>query len=129
MTDQPYPTGWEPVRTPSNVPWDELDPGIVWAVHALADYGIDTFASCQGGHGHEGYGGMPVILFHGDDHAGLWAVWLLELQGFRVQTLSRHWNIDHWRPRQPSWQVSLLSLTPRPPGDGTRNMRQVADAG
>lgn len=101
------------------VPWDEIDPGIVLALHALADRGIDTFASCQGGPGHPGYGGMPAILFHGDKHAGLWAVWLLEAQGFRVQTLSRHWDLDHGVPRQPVWWVTLRSLTPMPPGTGT----------
>lgn len=101
------------------VPWDEIDPGIVTALHALADYEIDTFSSCQGGPGHPGYAGMPIILFHGDAHAGLWAVWLLEAQGFRVQSLSRHWDLDHGLPRQPYWQVTLRTLEPGPPGAGT----------
>lgn len=100
-------------RTP--VPWDEIDPEIIAALHALADNEIGTFSSCQGGPGHTGYGGMPVILFHGDDHAGLWAVWLLEARGFRVQTLSRHWDLYHGEPREPFWQVTLRSLKPMGP--------------
>lgn len=103
----------------SAVPWDDLDPGIVQAVHALADYGIDTFSSCQGGPGHGGYQGMPVVLFHGDENAGLWAVWLLETQGFKVQALSRHWDLDHGLPRQPAWQVTLRTTEPTGPGPGT----------
>jgi len=96
----------------NEVPWIDIDPEIVLALHALADYGIDTFSSCQGGPRHNGYQGMPTILFRGDDHAGLWAVWLLEAQGFRVQTLTRHWDLDHGLPREPFWQVTLRALKP-----------------
>jgi len=104
------------VREP--VPWEDIDPGIAAAVHALADYGIDTFSSCQGGPGHAAYGGAAVILFHGDEHAGLWAVWLLEAQGFRVWELSRVWDLDHL-PREPFWQVTLRTLEPAGPRSGT----------
>jgi hypothetical protein len=93
------------------VPWDELDPEIVAAVRALAECGVDTFSSCQGGEGHPGYGGMPTILFNGDENAGLWAVWLLETQGFRVQTLSRNWDLDRGLPREPFWRVTLRTLS------------------
>ena len=99
-----------------SIPWDDLDPDIRAAVHALADYGIDTFSSCQGGPGHTGYGVMPNVLFRGDDHQGLWAVWLLETQGFRVQEVSRHWDLDHGHPREPYWQVTLRSTEPMGPG-------------
>jgi hypothetical protein len=110
-------------ETGTPVPWDEIDPQIVAALHALADHEIDTFSSCQGGPGHPGYGGMPVILFHGDDHAGSWAVWLLETQGFKVQTLSRHWDLNHGLPRAPFWQVTLRTLEPTGPGPGTIRVR------
>jgi len=93
------------------VPWDDLDPGLAEAVHALADYGVETFSSCQGGPGHDGYRGIPTILFRGDEHAGLWAVWLLETQGFRVQTLSRHWDLDFGTAREPFWQVELRTTS------------------
>lgn len=101
------------------VPWDDLDPEIAAVVHALADYGVRTFSSCQGGPGHTGYGGMPVVLFHGGEPDGLWAVWLLETQGFKVQTLSRHWDLDFGLPREPFWQVTLRTLEPAGPGPGT----------
>lgn len=101
-----------------SVPWDEIDAPVVAALHALADYGIDTFSSCQGGGGDHAHV-MPAILFHGSEHDGLYAVWLLEAQGFRVQTLSRHWDLDHGLPRQPFWKVTLRSLTPMGPRPGT----------
>lgn len=102
----------------AEVPWDDIDPGILAALHALADYGIDTFASCQGGPGHGAYGSMPVILFHGDENAGLYAVWLLETAGFRVWELSRHWDLDHGQPRQPWWRATMRSLMPMGPRPG-----------
>ena len=99
----------------SSVPWDEIDPPIVAALHALADHEIDTFSSCQGGD----HGGMPEILFHGSEHDGLFAVWLLEAQGFGVWELSRRWVLDHGLPRQPFWGVTLRNLEPMRPRPGT----------
>jgi hypothetical protein len=96
----------------AKVPWDDIDPGIKAALHALVDHEVDTFSSCQGGPGHAGYSGMPTILFRGDEHAGLWAVWLLETQGFKVQTLSRHWDLDFGLPRMSLWQVTLRTTEP-----------------
>ena len=101
----------------AEVPWDDIDPDIRAAVHALADYEIDTFSSCQGGDGHPCL--MPEILFHGDENAGLYAVWLLEAQGFRVWDLSRTWDLDHGLPRQPFWRVTVRSLGPMGPRPGT----------
>ena len=105
----------DPVR--DAVPWGDIDPEIAAAVHALADYEIDTFSSCQAGEGHPCT--MPEILFHGDEAAGLYAVWLLEAQGFRVWELSRHWDLDHGLPRQPFWRVTLRTLEPMGPRPGT----------
>jgi len=34
----------------NDVQWDDLDPGIVKAVRALRDAGLNTMGSCQGGH-------------------------------------------------------------------------------
>jgi hypothetical protein len=96
-----------------DVPWDEIDPEIVPALHALADYGIGTFGSCRGGTGHASV--MPEILFHGDENTGLYAVWLLERQGYRVWELSRHWDLNHAFPRQPWWRVFIRSLKTVPP--------------
>lgn len=89
----------------SNIPWNEIDPGIASAVRALDFYGIETFESCQGGEGHSAE--KPSIWFRGDDHAGLWAVWLLSSLKFKVEELSRHWNPDHGVPREPFWKVEL----------------------
>lgn len=106
----------------STVPWAEVDPEIAAALHALADYEIDTFSSCQGGDGHTCL--MPEILFHGDENAGLYAVWLLEAGGFRVWDLSRHWDLDHGLPRVPFWRVRMRSLEPMGPRAGTARAPQ-----
>ena len=84
----------------TEIPWGEVDPAIVPALHALADYGTDTFSSCSGG-GPPHACDMPEILFHGGPDEGLRAVWLLEGQGFRVQWLARVWDLDHGLPWQP----------------------------
>jgi len=119
------PDGWEyALPPPPDIPWDDIDPDIAPALHALADYGIDTFSSCQGGPGHGG--GMASIMFHGDEHAGLWAVWLLEAQGFRVQALSRTWDLDFGQPRSPFWEVTLRCLEPSGPRPGTCLVRETA---
>lgn len=101
----------------SKIPWDDIDPDVAAALHALADYEIDTFSSCQGGEGHACV--LPEILFLGDENAGLYAVWLLEAQGFRVWEVSRHWGLDFGQPRTPFWRVKLRSLEPMGPRSGT----------
>lgn len=113
-----------PAEQPAPVPWGDIDPGIAAALRALAEYEIDTFSSCQGGDGHPCE--MPEILFHGDESAGLYAVWLLEAQGFRVWELSRHWDLDHGLPRAPFWRVSMRSLEPMGPRPGTAEARDVS---
>jgi hypothetical protein len=92
------------------VPWTDIDSEIASALHALADFEIDTFSSCQGGEGHASL--MPEIFFHGNDDVGLYAVWLLESQGFRVWELSHHWDLEHGLPRRPFWRVALRTLMP-----------------
>ena len=109
----------------AEVPWRYIDPEIAAALHALADYGIDTFASCQGGEGHASF--MPEILFHGDESAGLYAVWLLEAAGFRVWELSRHWDLDHALPRRPWWRVAMRSLKPMGPRRGRARVKTGSD--
>lgn len=111
----------------TEVPWRYIDPEIAAALHALADYGIDTFSSCQGGEGHTC--GMPEILFLGDDHAGLYAVWLLEAAGFRVWELSRHWDLDFGLPRAPFWRVAMRSLKPMGPRRGSARVKTRSKEG
>lgn len=96
-----------------DIPWDCIDEGIKLALHALADYGVDTFSSCQGGAKH-GYR-EPCILFRGSESEGLRAVWMLEGQGFRVWEVSRHWPGTPEAGWDPYWKVQLRTLEPFPP--------------
>jgi len=87
---------------------EALDPGIAPVVRHMREHGLDTFASCQGGPGHASL--YPEVLFYGDEHAGLWAVWILEDARLHVSWLSRMWDLDHGSPRRPYWQVVLREV-------------------
>jgi hypothetical protein len=82
-----------------------LDPGIRDAVVLLREHGISTGESCQGGPGHSS--GWPWITFGGNEHAGLWAVWLLESAGISVDRLNRTWRLDSGSYPDPYWKVVL----------------------
>src|SRR5438094_8459268 len=49
-----------------------LDSGIASAVEVLTSAGVETFESCEGGHGHA-YP-EPTVRFHGDHSEGLRAL-------------------------------------------------------
>lgn len=44
----------------SEVPWADIDSGIVKAVRTLCDVGLNTTSSCQGGHAHNR--GRPYVI-------------------------------------------------------------------
>lgn len=101
-----------------------LDPGITPAVRLLHGFGIDTFSSCDGSPGH-GFR-YPVVLFNGDDHAGLHAVWLLNSAGIRTSRLVRTWTLAHDPGATPFWEVQvwLPGCMYTPPDDGYSRMRR-----
>jgi hypothetical protein len=68
-----------------------LDPGIAPAVIALADGGVETFESCQGGPGHA-YP-EPTVRFHGDTAEGYRALAVALRAGLPVLGLRRVWPI------------------------------------
>lgn len=80
-----------------------LDRGIETYVHALADAGVETFESCEGGAGHTYY--EPTIRFHGGVDAGFHALAVTAKRGFPVTALRRTWLVVDGEPTGPYWEL------------------------
>jgi len=87
-----------------------LDKGIECAVNLLMDSGIETFESCEGGHGHA-YA-EPTVRFHGDRSEGFKALAIALQNRLRVSSLRRIWPIIEGEPTGPYWEMTFLPKTP-----------------
>ena len=88
-----------------------LDPGIAVAVAALRAAGVETFESCQGGHGHA-YP-EPTVRFHGPRAEGFKALAAALHAGLRVAGLRRVWPIQDGEPTGPWWELTFTATTGR----------------
>jgi hypothetical protein len=84
-----------------------LDPGIRAFVECLDSAGIETFESCEGGHGHA-YP-EPTVRFHGAHPDGYKAVGIALNSGFRVKELRRVWPLIAGELTGPYWEMTLIS--------------------
>jgi hypothetical protein len=82
-----------------------LDAGIERAVHALADGGVETFESCQGGPGHAFP--EPTVRFHGDTAEGYKALAVALQAGLSVMDLRRVWPVIDGEPTGPWWELTF----------------------
>ncbi len=82
-----------------------LDAGIRNAVLALAAASVETFESCQGGHGHA-YP-EPTVRFHGDTSEGLRALAVAMRAGLPVLGLRRVWPVVDGEPTGPWWELTF----------------------
>ncbi|HWL10398.1 MAG TPA: hypothetical protein VNQ76_18480 [Planctomicrobium sp.] len=82
-----------------------LDAKIAAAVKTLADAGIETFESCQGGEGHAFV--EPTIRFHGDKSEGFRALDVALKSGLPVRDLRRYWDVIDGEPVGPKWEMVL----------------------
>lgn len=89
----------------SKIPYDALDEGIRDAVKILADAGVETFESCQGGEGHA-YP-EPTIRFHGQRDAGWKALAVAQAVRLGVLELRRVWPINDGEPTGPWWEMTF----------------------
>lgn len=80
-----------------------LDRGVRSYVHALADEGVETFESCEGGDGHS-YP-EPTVRFHGGLDAGFRALAATAKKGFPVTALRRTWLVVDGEPTGPYWEI------------------------
>jgi hypothetical protein len=84
----------------------KLDKGIKSLVERLQSCGIETFESCEGGHGHA-YA-EPTIRFHGTPEAGWRAVAVCLAHGLPIAALRRVWDVlDGGEPVGPHWEITF----------------------
>jgi hypothetical protein len=82
-----------------------LDLGIETVVRALADGGVETFESCEGGEGHA----YPeaAVRFHGDEAEGYRALAVALRAGLPVAQLRRGWRVDGNSLIGPWWEMTF----------------------
>lgn len=80
-----------------------LDPGVAEYVRVLRAHGIETFESCQGGHGHA-YA-EPTVRFYGHRDEGFRALATALQRGLPVTDLRRTWPIYDGEPTGPYWEI------------------------
>jgi hypothetical protein len=81
-----------------------LDRGIERAVRILQSAGVETFESCEGGHGHAFT--EPTIRFHGTPEAGWRAMAVCIANALPVLALRRVWYVlDSNEPTGPDWEI------------------------
>jgi len=104
---EPRPT--EPQRfTPpiyTEADFGFVDAGIQREVTILAQHGIETFESCEGGPGHTFP--EPTIRFYGGREQGFKALWIALENGLRPASLRRYYSIVDGEPRGPDWEMTF----------------------
>lgn len=80
-----------------------LDPGVAQYVCLLADAGVETFESCEGGDGHA-YP-EPTVRFHGNRSEGFRALAAVIERGQPVSALRRIWTVVDGEPTGPYWEL------------------------
>jgi len=83
-----------------------LDKGIEREVKILQGAGVETFESCEGGHGHA-YP-VPAVRFHGDRSEGYRALAVAIRGGLRVTCLRRIWTVEDGEPTGPYWEMVFV---------------------
>ena len=82
-----------------------LDRGIKQYVGILADNGIETYESCEGGKGHA-YA-EPTICFYGEIAEGFRALTIAIENGLPVNEIRQFWSIQDLQPVGPDWAMTF----------------------
>lgn len=82
-----------------------LDKGIAPFVKILADAGIETYESCEGGEGHPFT--EPTICFYGDHSEGFKALAIALQHALPVFEIRRFWSIEDLQPVGPNWAITF----------------------
>ena len=80
-----------------------IDSGISEAVRVLRENGVETFESCEGGHGHAFT--HPTIRFHGTKRCGMLALGVALKHCWQVKSLGRVWSLVEDEPTGPYWEL------------------------
>lgn len=103
------------LRSASEPPWSEIDPGILPIVKILFEEGIETYESCQGGKGHP-YP-EPTVRFHGSIAEGWRALYVALAYDLHPTNLKRIYSIQDKEPVGPTWEITF-HLSDYPGWDG-----------
>jgi hypothetical protein len=95
-----------PLSTGSPLSLEGLDQAIRPIVQILAQNGVETFESCEGGEGHAFY--EPTVRFHGNHAEGFRALSIALQHGLRVCELRRYYSIEDGEPVGPRWEMTFL---------------------
>lgn len=87
--------------------FDFVDAGIRREVLILANNGIDTFESCEGGPGHTFPD--PTVRFCGGKDEGLRAVRIALENGLRPAVLRQYYSIENGEPIGPQWELTFTN--------------------
>ena len=86
-----------------------LDPGIEFVVNILAEGGIETFESCEGGVDHA-YP-EPTVRFHGGRADGYKALAIVLQHNLPIRALRRIWVVTEGEATGPYWEIVLWKST------------------
>lgn len=86
-------------------PDSPLDVGIARFVKILSGNGIETFESCEGGHGH--CFTEPTVRFHGNQCEGFRALSIAHNFGLPVSDIRRYWSVIDGEPTGPEWEMTF----------------------
>lgn len=104
----------------SNGMFEKIDPGIRPIVQILAQNGVETFESCEGGNGHAFY--EPTVRFHGSHAEGFRALSVALQHGLKVCELRRYYSIEDGEPVGPHWEMTFLAEVTSPRGPAGRSL-------
>lgn len=93
---------------------NRLDPGIRGIVEILLANGVETFESCEGGHGHAFF--EPTVRFHGNQAEGFRVLSVALHHGLSVCELRRYYSIEDGVPVGPQWELTFSLGTTSPRG-------------
>jgi hypothetical protein len=82
-----------------------LDKGIEHEVEILAEGGIETYESCQGGPGHSYL--EPAVRFYGERSEGFKALAIALQNDLKPSVLRRIWTIIDGEPVGPHWEMTF----------------------
>lgn len=93
------------LRSESEPPWNDLDPGILPIVKIFYEEGIETYESCQGGPGH--CFPEPTVRFCGQIGEGFRALAVALAYNLHPTSLRRVYSIIDKEPVGPDWEMTF----------------------
>jgi hypothetical protein len=87
--------------------YQELDPGIRFAVRVLHAGGFETCQSCQGGKGHAYFEPTIDLIARDDDAIGFGALATLRDYGLPLNGVAIVWPIANGQPYEKLWRVTF----------------------